>query len=80
LFSEKNASWGFSLRGGYAYPYGSSTSYQKPQRLFIKEGSIFEKEPQGDLVKDEVNFDGLKSLYNYGIAYSVPIVINRSEN
>ncbi len=79
LFSERNASWGFSLRGGYAYPYGSSISQQKPQRLFIKEGSIFETEPEGDLIKDKVNFDGLNALYHYGIAYSIPIVVNRGE-
>ncbi|AAM05338.1 type III-A CRISPR-associated RAMP protein Csm4 [Methanosarcina acetivorans] len=80
LFSSERARWGFSLRGGYAYPYGSKSSFHKPQRLFIKEGSIFEKAPKGKLIKDATNLDGLEKLYHYGLAYSIPISISGGEN
>lgn len=76
LFSDENARWDFSLRGGYAYPYGSRNSSQKPQRLFIKEGSIFEKKPEGKLIEDESGLEGIEKLYHYGFAYSIPISIN----
>lgn len=75
LFSGKNARWGFSLRGGYAYPYGSRSSSQKAQRLFIKEGSIFEKKPEGKLIEDVSGLEEIEKLYHYGIAYSIPISI-----
>lgn len=80
LFSGKNARWGFSLRGGYAHPYGSRSSSQKAQRLFIKEGSIFEKKPQGKLIEDKADLEGIKELYHYGFAYSIPIRISGGEN
>ncbi|MDI9395021.1 MAG: type III-A CRISPR-associated RAMP protein Csm4 [Euryarchaeota archaeon] len=79
LFSGKNARWGFSLRGGYAYPYGSRSSSQKAQRLFIKEGSIFEKKPEGRLIEDDSDLEGIEKLYHYGFAYSIPISISRGE-
>lgn len=79
LFSGKNARWGFSQRGGYAYPYGSISSAQKPQRLFIKEGSIFEKKPEGKLIEDDSDLEGIEKLYHYGFAYSIPISISGGE-
>ncbi|AKJ39496.1 type III-A CRISPR-associated RAMP protein Csm4 [Methanosarcina barkeri] len=79
LFSGKKARWGFSLRGGYAYPYGSKSSSPKPQRLFIKEGSIFEKIPKGKLLQDPTKLEGFENLYHYGFAYSIPINIDGGE-
>lgn len=79
LFSGKNARWGFSLRGGYAYPYGSRSSSQKPQRLFIKEGSIFERKPEGKLIEGDSGLERIEKLYHYGIAYSIPISITGGE-
>jgi len=79
LFSSEKAKWGFTLRGGYAYPYGAGRSFQKPQRLLISEGSIFETRPRGKLIEYPIYQGELESLYQYGIAYSIPISVRQEE-
>jgi len=41
---------------------------RKPRIRMIKEGSVFEEEPKGEILK----FEDLKSRC-YGIAYSIPV-------
>ena len=80
LFALLKSRWDFVLRGGYALPYGSKGSQQKPQMLFISEGSVFEEKPAGKLVEYDSHIEGLHRLYHYGLAYSIPISITRHDD
>ena len=80
LFALLKSRWDFVLRGGYALPYGLKGSQQKPQMLFISEGSVFEEKPAGKLVEYDSHIEGLHRLYHYGLAYSIPISITRDDD
>ncbi|CAD6494031.1 MAG: hypothetical protein CHKLHMKO_00603 [Candidatus Argoarchaeum ethanivorans] len=80
LFALQDSRWDFTLRGGYALPYGLKGSQQKPQMFFISEGSVFGEKPAGKLVEFDSHIEGLHKLYHYGIAYSIPISITRDDD
>ena len=80
LFALQESRWDFVLRGGYAHPYGLKRSQQKPQVLFISEGSILGEKPAGKLIEYDLHTGELHSLYHYGIAYSMPISIMRDDD
>jgi len=62
LFRGEKSSWDFVVRGGY------TGTVRKLRIRMIKEGSVFEEEPKGEILK----FEDLKSRC-YGIAYSIPV-------
>lgn len=62
LFKGEKSSWDFILRGGY------TGTRRKPRIRMISEGSVFEKEPKGKILK----FDEFK-FRDYGMAYSIPV-------
>ena len=80
LFALQESRWDFVLRGGYAHPYGLKRSQQKPQVLFISEGSVFEEKPSGKLIEYDSQIAELHRLYHYGLAYSIPISIMEDED